>query len=982
MRIAVFASALLGATGLAHAGTITVTHGDVAANAVTCTLAQAIDAANRANNPNGLYGSSPPGASTVDPLQYSATREIGSGSCIGATGSFADPEANTIVFAAELAGATLSFATADNVWYGPNALPPIASAIVIDGGEAGITLLNTHPARLRFFFVGADATAVRTIGYNTPGAGSLTLRRMHLRGGRQLGGHGSDGSGGRGGGGAGLGGAIYNQGTLLVASSTLADNSAVGGNGGSSAANSGTGGGLGGVSMGGPVPLGSGDPGGDAAGTLGGSGNNGGGRGGNGDSQSSGATTSGAGGGGGGFGGGSGGLGSDGSASGIGPSGGAFGSAGLTAGGGAGNVGGAGGGVGGGGSGGGGSPVLTANTNGGGGGRGGFGGGGGGGGANTSFPGGNGGGGGFGGGGAGAGLRGGASNASAGTGGFGAGNGSTGGQSSIFTPNGGGGGAGLGGAIFNHAGQVTLDQTTLSGNLAQGGLRGQAEAGDGRGLGGAVFNLDGELVLNHVTAAANTADEGGAIYNRNESATASLTMQRSLVADSSATGDIVALGPAIGDSLVENPVGISPLPLDGINGNRIGVDPQLGVLGANGGPTPTQVPAASSIAIDATPCADPAGSDQRGIARPVGVSCDYGAVEFLPPGTLGVGVTGEGTVSAAALPAPVSGGIVACAASGGACQAVYAVGATVTLQAMPALGHHLDAWGGDCAAAGSALQADVQTDTVQRTCSAAFVRNPPGSVGFGVLPALEIGEGSGGSTTITIPLTLSESTAETVTVAYTLVPASGSAGQAGSDFVSAASGSVDIVPGALDATLVLAIAPDTTVEPDEAFDLAFSVSSTLPGEPGQANATLSPQVADGLLLQLQDDDSAELALPDLSQPEAAGAMSFLLSLSAPVQGGLAVGYFTVDGSASSGSDYTETDGVLLHDGSTTAAYPIEVPILDDNQHENDEHFDLRLDANCMFSLCAVLLVDGRGTIENDDAPEPDPEIFRDGFESD
>ena len=101
MKTVVIASALLGATGLASAGTITVTHGDVAADGSTCTLAQAIDAANRANNPgsgvNGPYGDPPPGSTTVDPLQHSATREIGSGSCSGATGSFANPESNTIV---------------------------------------------------------------------------------------------------------------------------------------------------------------------------------------------------------------------------------------------------------------------------------------------------------------------------------------------------------------------------------------------------------------------------------------------------------------------------------------------------------------------------------------------------------------------------------------------------------------------------------------------------------------------------------------------------------------------------------------------------------------------------------------------------------------------------------------------------------------------------------------------------------------------
>jgi hypothetical protein len=61
-------------------------------------------------------------------------------------------------------------------------------------------------------------------------------------------------------------------------------------------------------------------------------------------------------------------------------------------------------------------------------------------------------------------------------------------------------------------------------------------------------------------------------------------------------------------------------------------NPQLGPLTDNGGPTPTQMPGASSPAINAIPtgtaglCA--AGlTDQRGVARPVGDACDIGSVE-------------------------------------------------------------------------------------------------------------------------------------------------------------------------------------------------------------------------------------------------------------------------------------------------------------------------------------------------------------------
>jgi hypothetical protein len=67
-------------------------------------------------------------------------------------------------------------------------------------------------------------------------------------------------------------------------------------------------------------------------------------------------------------------------------------------------------------------------------------------------------------------------------------------------------------------------------------------------------------------------------------------------------------------------------------GDQQGVDPLLGALGDNGGPTPTVLPAAGSPARDAI-APGTAGlctvglTDQRGVTRPQGPSCDVGAVE-------------------------------------------------------------------------------------------------------------------------------------------------------------------------------------------------------------------------------------------------------------------------------------------------------------------------------------------------------------------
>jgi CSLREA domain-containing protein len=71
-------------------------------------------------------------------------------------------------------------------------------------------------------------------------------------------------------------------------------------------------------------------------------------------------------------------------------------------------------------------------------------------------------------------------------------------------------------------------------------------------------------------------------------------------------------------------------------GNLVGVDPLLGPLADNGGPTATHEPLPGSPVLDAgDPAAPGSGgtaceaTDQRGVARPQGTGCDIGAVERL-----------------------------------------------------------------------------------------------------------------------------------------------------------------------------------------------------------------------------------------------------------------------------------------------------------------------------------------------------------------
>jgi hypothetical protein len=99
-------------------------------------------------------------------------------------------------------------------------------------------------------------------------------------------------------------------------------------------------------------------------------------------------------------------------------------------------------------------------------------------------------------------------------------------------------------------------------------------------------------------------------------------------------GDQSNDGFALTNSLIETP-GDAPFTQTPAGSSIIGQDPSLGALGDNGGPTQTELPANSSVAVD-TGIANGLTVDQRGLARTVdrdvangaGDGTDIGAVEI------------------------------------------------------------------------------------------------------------------------------------------------------------------------------------------------------------------------------------------------------------------------------------------------------------------------------------------------------------------
>ena len=102
-----------------------------------------------------------------------------------------------------------------------------------------------------------------------------------------------------------------------------------------------------------------------------------------------------------------------------------------------------------------------------------------------------------------------------------------------------------GGALFNAGGTVTISNSTITGNTAQGG----SGAYDGYGYGGGIFNLNGTFTATNVTIANNTVSgataNGGAFYSYSSGTvipgisgtTATLNFTNSIFANSTGGND-------------------------------------------------------------------------------------------------------------------------------------------------------------------------------------------------------------------------------------------------------------------------------------------------------------------------------------------------------------------------------------------------------------------------------------------------------------
>lgn len=212
-------------------------------------------------------------------------------------------------------------------------------------------------------------------------------------------------------------------------------------------------------------------------------------------------------------------------------------------------------------------------------------------------------------------------------------------------------------------------------------------------------------------------------------------------------------------------------------------------------------------------------------------------------------------------------------------------------------------------------------------------------------------EGTGGTTNYVFTVTMTGTTAQTVTVNY--ATADGSA-TAPADYA-ARSGTLTFTPGVLTQTITVPVVADAVNEPDETFTVGLS---------GPTVATVTSATGTGTILN--DDALPTLAIDNVTQPEGTGGTTnfvFTVTMTGATSQTVTVNYATADGSAIAPADYAATSGTLTFTPGVLTQ-TITVPVVGDALNETGETFTVGLSGATIASVTAGT---GTGTITNDDA---------------
>ena len=164
--------------------------------------------------------------------------------------------------------------------------------------------------------------------------------------------------------------------------------------------------------------------------------------------------------------------------------------------------------------------------------------------------------------------------------------------------------------------------------------------------------------------------------------------------------------------------------------------------------------------------------------------------------------------------------------------------------------------------------------------------------------------------------------------------ADGTATRTDNDYTSVTGGILTIAAGNTTGTIEVNTGVDSIVELDESFTLTLSNI-----EAGGATVTFADNQGTGTIT---NDDTATLAIDDISASEADGTVTFNVTLTGDVEQGFTVDYATADDSASAGQDYTATAGTLSFTGTNGETQSVTVNLTNDAVVEDAEFFNVLL----------------------------------------
>ncbi|MES2058113.1 MAG: Calx-beta domain-containing protein, partial [Pseudomonadota bacterium] len=262
------------------------------------------------------------------------------------------------------------------------------------------------------------------------------------------------------------------------------------------------------------------------------------------------------------------------------------------------------------------------------------------------------------------------------------------------------------------------------------------------------------------------------------------------------------------------------------------------------------------------------------------------------------------------------------------------------------------------------LKASSTTGTVNNGLQTSTTFDPAGNrtnysvSGAGAPTAISIADAPAVTEGSDLVFTVTRSGASTAAVGASWTTVAGTAA-AGSDFT-AASGTVSFAIGEVSKTIRVATINDSVVEPTEAMTVTLSAPT--------GGATLGTATATGTI----NDDDVAAPPPSFAVSNAAGTpegspMIFTITKTGTTTSSFSVNYRTSNGTATTGIDFTDTNGTLTFAPNETSK-TVSVPTIDDALVESPE--------SIWFTILSptggatITTANGTGNILDNDTPAP------------